>query len=68
MESLVAADSGRRDLHNIGIHTEAAQRDFCANTHLPSGRVCLLPARHRGGCQFSHASAIPDRRSLPDRS
>jgi hypothetical protein len=51
-------DPGRPDLHNVEVHTEAAMRQLCGNTHLASGRVCVLPARHRGGCEFRDPSAI----------
>ena len=29
--------------------------------HLPTGRVCLLPERHAGGCQFSYLVPEVDR-------
>ena len=43
----------RLELHNIDVDEAFAARHRCGNLHLPSGRVCLLPERHRGGCQFT---------------
>src|SRR3954454_14849004 len=44
--------SDRRDLHNAAVDVEAALAGRCGFTHLPSGRVCLLPQRHRHDCRF----------------
>ncbi|HEY3087995.1 MAG TPA: hypothetical protein VGJ59_08035 [Jatrophihabitantaceae bacterium] len=43
----------RLGLHNIEIDQTAAAMHRCGTTHLPTGRVCMLPERHRGGCQFT---------------
>jgi len=43
----------RLELHNIDVDEALAGQHLCGNLHLPSGRVCLLPERHRGGCQFT---------------
>jgi hypothetical protein len=43
----------RLEIHNIEIDQAVAGQHLCGNLHLPSGRVCLLPERHRGGCQFT---------------
>lgn len=43
----------RLELHNIEIDQTAAAMHRCGTTHLPTGRVCMLPERHRGGCQFT---------------
>jgi hypothetical protein len=43
----------RLEIHNIEVDQAVAGQHLCGNLHLPSGRVCLLPERHRGGCQFT---------------
>ena len=43
----------RLETHNIEVDEAVAGQHLCGTLHLPSGRVCLLPERHRGGCQFS---------------
>jgi hypothetical protein len=43
----------RLEIHNIEVDEALAGQHLCGNLHLPSGRVCLLPERHRGGCQFT---------------
>jgi hypothetical protein len=43
----------RLELHNHQIDESVAASHRCGMTHLPTGRVCLLPERHPGGCQFS---------------
>jgi hypothetical protein len=42
----------RLDLHDISIDFSAASAGRCGFTHLDTGRVCLLPHRHRGPCQL----------------
>jgi hypothetical protein len=42
----------RIDLNNTAIDQTAAAAGLCAAVHMPTGRMCFLPARHRGGCQF----------------
>jgi hypothetical protein len=39
--------------HNSEINTAAAQAHRCGMTHLASGRICLLPERHSGSCDFT---------------
>lgn len=46
-------------LHNSHVDQDIAQRHLCGNVHLASGRECLLPERHCGGCAFVE----PSRRS-----
>ena len=46
----VAAE--RLDLHNASISGRAARFQLCGMLDLRSGRVCLLPAHHRGSCRF----------------
>jgi len=38
--------------HNSETNTAASNAALCGMTHLPSGRLCLLPKRHPGGCDF----------------
>jgi hypothetical protein len=49
---MIAAALERRDLHNISINLAAAAEGLCGFTHIPSGRVCRLPCRHPGPCEF----------------
>jgi hypothetical protein len=42
----------RAESHNSQINTAAAQAHRCGMTHLASGRICLLPERHPGSCDF----------------
>ena len=51
--SAVWADSRERQIHNIEVDDAVAGQHLCGNLHLPTGRVCLLPERHRGGCEFT---------------
>lgn len=46
-------DAWRRlDFHNVSIDFAAASAGRCGFTHLDTGRVCLLPHRHRDPCQL----------------
>lgn len=47
------SDPVRDEVHNSEINTVAAQAHRCGMTHLATGRICLLPERHRGSCDFS---------------
>jgi hypothetical protein len=51
--STVWANSRERQIHNVEVDDAVAGQHLCGNLHLPTGRVCLLPERHRGGCQFT---------------
>jgi hypothetical protein len=44
----------RDESHNTQINTAAAEAHRCGMTHLASGRICLLPERHPGSCDFTH--------------
>jgi hypothetical protein len=44
--------------HNAESNTEAADAELCGMTHLASGRVCLLPARHADGCDFREENDV----------
>jgi hypothetical protein len=50
-----AATQARDESHNSEINTAAAGAHRCGMTHLASGRLCLLPERHAGGCDFRAA-------------
>jgi hypothetical protein len=43
----------RLEIHHIEVDQARAAQHLCGNLRLPTGRVCLLPERHRGGCQFT---------------
>jgi hypothetical protein len=47
------APRSRLELHNHQIDQRVAATHRCGMTHLATGRVCLLPERHPGGCQFT---------------
>jgi hypothetical protein len=47
----------RLEIHNIEVDQALAVQHLCGNLQLPTGRVCLLPERHRGGCQFTQRPA-----------
>jgi hypothetical protein len=51
--SAVWASSRERQIHNVEVDDAVAGQHLCGNLHLPTGRVCLLPERHRGGCEFT---------------
>jgi hypothetical protein len=42
----------RSDIHNVSVDEHVASAGLCGFTHLPSGRTCVLPARHPGSCSF----------------
>jgi hypothetical protein len=42
----------RLDVHNSDVDEETAEAGRCGALDLPSGRICQLPALHRGGCDF----------------
>jgi hypothetical protein len=43
---------GRTDIHNASVDQAVASAGLCGFTHLPSGRTCVLPARHPDSCSF----------------
>ncbi len=51
--SAVWVSSRERQIHNVEVDDAVAGQHLCGNLHLPTGRVCLLPERHRGGCEFT---------------
>jgi len=52
----VSTPSGavRDESHNTQINTAAAEAHRCGMTHLATGRICLLPERHTGSCDFTY--------------
>lgn len=42
----------RLDAHNTTTDEDAAAHHQCGMQHLATGRVCHLPERHCGGCDF----------------
>ncbi len=38
--------------HVTHVREDVAMAGRCANVHLPTGRTCALPVRHRGACSF----------------
>lgn len=52
----------RLDLHNSAVNDEQAGIGRCGQTHLATGRVCLLPAHHRGPCDFQTITGDQPRR------
>jgi hypothetical protein len=50
----------RLDVHNTNINEAAARAGRCGTVHLPTGRMCQLPALHHGACQLAFTDpAIP---------
>ncbi|MET1022425.1 MAG: hypothetical protein ABWX69_09535 [Arthrobacter sp.] len=43
---------GRPDLSVPHVREDVAITGLCGNVHLPTGRTCGLPERHKGSCQF----------------
>jgi hypothetical protein len=39
--------------HNTNINEAAARGGRCGTVHLPTGRMCQLPALHDGACQLT---------------
>ncbi|WP_285243274.1 hypothetical protein [Pseudarthrobacter sp. fls2-241-R2A-127] len=54
------ADDGRPDLSNSNVREDLAMAGRCALVHLPTGRTCLLPLRHRGPCEFHRPQEAQD--------
>ena len=40
------------EMHNASVDEFAARRGACAQVHLPTGRMCILPHGHKGSCDF----------------
>jgi hypothetical protein len=50
----------RPDLSNATVREDLARTGRCALVHLPTGRTCLLPLRHKGPCEFHGAQDADD--------
>jgi len=48
----------RLEIHNASVDKSAADSHLCGMLHLASGRVCLLPERHRGPCEFAEPNLM----------
>ena len=53
-----STDQEPAEIHNIEINTAATEAELCGMTHLASGRLCLLPKRHLGGCDFREENDV----------
>jgi hypothetical protein len=42
----------RPAVHNPSVDESLALRGACGQTHLPTGRACVLPYGHTGSCEF----------------
>ncbi|WP_159823751.1 hypothetical protein [Arthrobacter sp. 9AX] len=51
---------GRSDLNNSNVREDLARTGRCAMVHLPTGRICLLPFRHHGPCEFHRPQEADD--------
>lgn len=49
----------RLDLHNADVDETVASMNLCGRKDLKTGRVCSLPARHRGCCQLIYFEQQP---------
>ena len=45
------------EMHNASVDEFAARKGACAQVHLPTGRMCILPHGHQGSCDFIPAEA-----------
>ena len=45
------------EMHNASVDEVAARKGACAQVHLPTGRMCILPKSHQGSCDFIPADA-----------
>ena len=45
------------EMHNASVDEDAARQGACAQVHLPTGRMCILPHGHHGSCDFISAEA-----------
>ena len=54
------AGDARADLSNAAVREDLARAGRCALVHLPTGRICLLPLRHHGPCEFHRPQDADD--------
>ena len=50
-----------REHSNPSVDQVIVELGACGLVHLPTGRTCVLPARHRGGCEFVPRNELPER-------
>jgi hypothetical protein len=50
--TMPAPQPERRSQHNASVDEDLVQRGACGQTHLPTGRTCVLTQNHRGSCEF----------------
>jgi hypothetical protein len=48
----MAIPQDRPAVHNSSVDEAFALRGACGQTHLPTGRTCVLPRGHTGSCEF----------------
>jgi hypothetical protein len=46
---------------NASVDEALADAGVCGQVHLPTGRTCVRPARHPGGCDFVGRDDVPAR-------
>jgi hypothetical protein len=46
---------------NTSVDEQLADAGVCGQVHLPTGRTCVEPARHAGGCDFVVRDEVPKR-------
>jgi hypothetical protein len=55
------------EMHNASVDEDATREGACAQVHLPTGRMCILPHGHKGSCDSIPAEAaypsLPPHRS-----
>ena len=55
------------EMHNASVDEDAAREGVCAQVHLPTGWMCVLPHGHTGTCNFIPAetayASLPSHRS-----
>jgi hypothetical protein len=50
----VQRDPDRREVHNVAFDDDIVEAQLCGMTDLRTGRACMEPVRHGGGCLFVH--------------
>jgi hypothetical protein len=63
------APQDRPAVHNPSVDESFALQGVCGQTHLPTGRTCVLPYGHTGSCEFlprdRAETALEERRRNP---
>jgi|GEM_PF-734653 hypothetical protein len=50
--------------NNAAVDERLADAGACGQVHLPTGRTCVRPALHAGGCEFVRPNEVPARVQL----